>query len=72
MAPRHSRLLKDQDRLEQEFSAAQLADFSLENGVKIPGLADPNDSVKKYMRGGSVSLPRCLREPTRSRSIPSA
>ena len=51
-------LLRDQSRLNEEFSAAQLADFSLENGVEIPGLANPDDSVKKCMlRVGCLLAP---------------
>ena len=50
-------ILKDQDGLKQEFSAAQLADMSLETGVKIPGAVDPNDSVKRYMQVGLLLAP---------------
>ena len=60
-------LLRDQSRLNEEFSAAQLADFSLENGVEIPGLANPNDSVKKYMLRVGLSPRPAVQENRQNR-----
>jgi hypothetical protein len=45
------------EKRSQKTHASQLADFSLENGVEIPGLVDPNDSVKQYMRVGCLLAP---------------